>query len=203
MTRKRNRVVFIFMVFISGLIVSGCASVVSKGLLRDVDKTLSPSTIQAAADAKDYEGRRVVWGGLIVGLTHSETSTLVEVFSTPLDSTHRPTGRVLEGSASSRFLIESEGFLDEIIYSKGSGITVVGVVKGIRKKKIDEMEYPYPLLTPIEIRIFDMMVKESYDSRWDTNWPPYYPYGGYYGHYPYNAPYWPSPYNRYYYYPYP
>ena len=211
MTRKTKilpLIFMIFLIFISGFTVFGCASVVSKELLRGVDRTLSPATLQAASDASGYKGRRVVWGGVILGLEHTKTSTVVEVFSTTLDSTLRPTGRVSESFGGGRFLVESSGFLDEVIYSKGSGITVVGIVEGIRKKKIDEMEYPYPVLSPIEIHIFDMTVREYPDPYMSPYmWgPPYYPYGAYGGYYggpyywPYNSGYWPG-YGHYYPYP--
>lgn len=192
MTRKTK---IAALIFISVFMASGCASVVSRDTLRGVDKTLSPATVQAASDAEVYNGRRVVWGGLILGLNHKKNSTIVEVFSTPLDSAYMPTGTVFEGSRSARFLIESPGFLDEVIYSKGSGITVVGIVEGVRKRAIGEMDYPYPVVTPVEIHLFDMTVKEYPDT-----YPSPYMWG--YSYYPYD-PYWSygAPYR--YYYPYP
>ena len=161
--------------------LSGCASIISEAGLKGADLNITPVMVQS--EPEKFVGRKVVWGGIILGIEHKEKTSIVEVFQTELTSMHEPT-RDVPRHGGARFLIESPGFLDDVIFSAKKGITAVGTVIGIRKKKIDEMEYPYPVVSPVEMKLVDLSARD-YEVV-----PPPYPYVHPYS-YPYYDPYWP------------
>ena len=150
------------------LTLAGC-SVVSKEVRLDVNEGATLTRVQG--EPERYVGATVLWGGVIIGSENKKETTVIEVLETPLGASHSPTdtGR---GSAG-RFLIESTGYLDTVIYSTGKGVTVAGVFKGIVKKKIGEMEYPYAVVTPVELHLFDNPSRPKHPEPWPW-WYPYY-----------------------------
>ncbi|MFQ5586690.1 MAG: Slp family lipoprotein [Thermodesulfobacteriota bacterium] len=184
------------------LIATGC-SVISKDIRRDIDADITLRSVQSNPEA--YRGRKVIWGGVILSLKNLKESTVIEVLHHPLDIRDRVKTRSV---SSGRFFIESQGYLDGEIYKKDKEITVAGTIKGTRVEKINEMEYVYPVLAPIEMRLFDPIDDSLYEPSppfW--YYPPYYfdPY--YYDtyscdptnpHYPYSCV---RPYRPYWWYP--
>lgn len=153
----------------------------SGAALKGVDRNVTVDLVQARPES--FTGRKVVWGGLIIGTENLENKSEVEVMETELAFDDVPENENSRG----RFIIESAKFLDSGIYKAGRLITVVGTVKGSTVKKIGKMDYTYPVLDPVEIRIFEP-VKKVYDPYWPHD-PLYRPYGP---HLPYD-PYWPYP----------
>ena len=130
------------------LLLAGC-SVVSKEVRGVVNDGATLSMVRAAPEK--YLGETVLWGGIIITSKNGKDSTIIEVLETPLTSSHNPAG---EGRVSAgRFLVVSPGFLDTVIYSPEKGITVAGVLKGMRTRKIGEMDYHYAVITPVEIHL--------------------------------------------------
>lgn len=174
------------------LLVAGCASVISKDVLREVDRNITITMVQA--DPGAYKGKKVIWGGTILKSENLEKVTEIEVLESELSFDDRPA----DGKSRGRFIIEAERFLDTEVYKPGKRITVAGVIKGIKVKKIGKMDYRYPVVTPIEMRLFEPPPKVSpYEAYYPPPtiypyypWPyPYYPYNPYYPYYP-----WPYPY---------
>lgn len=178
---------------ISSSITSGCASVVTKESLERADLSLTPYDVQI--NASEHIGKNVLWGGLIISVENLKDFTIIEVFQSRLDSSDRPT-LSLPKENPARFLIKSPEFLDTLIYTKEMGITVVGTVLGLSTRKIGERDYPYPVITPVEIHLYD--VRSAYEDTEPLFWPyPPYPL------YPYPYPYYGRPYGPYWpYYPY-
>ena len=168
------------------LLVTGCASVISEGLLREAELGVTVPMVQA--DPKAYTGRKVVWGGLIISTENLEDKTLIEVFQTRLDSTQSPTREPLANGG--RFIVSIEGYADPLIYREKKGITAAGVIAGIETKKIGRMDYAYPVLKPMEVHLFDME-EAAYP-------PPYYQYPMYQPYYWPYYPWWYRPYPPYY-----
>lgn len=185
--------------FILGLVTvglfmaTGCGSVLSKGIVEQADRTVTMEMVQASPDL--YKGVTVIWGGSIVKAENLEKTTVIEVLETELAYDDVPH----DGDSGGRFLIEAQGYLDTTIYASSKRITVAGVVEGVRKQLIGKMEYPYPVVSPIEIKIFEERTVDYYED-----YPPWWygPYGPYYPspypYYPYPGyPYGPYPYRHY------
>lgn len=181
-------------VSLSALIVfglAGCASTMSKNALVNVDRSVDITVVQANPTA--FTGRKVVWGGVILSVNVLESSTEIEVLETRLGYDDVPE----EGTSRGRFIIESIGFLDPNIFKTGLGITVAGHIKGAVTAKIGKMDYHYPVVTPLEIKTFDMSKPllappYPYRSPWYDPYNPWHrPYDPLYA--PYYGPYY-SPY---------
>ena len=169
-------------------VISGCGSVISKGLLKEVDRDLTIEAVQSATE--QHLGRRVLWGGVIISSENLKGTTEVEVLETKLSRSDIPTGSVAGGSGG-RFIIEAAKYLDTAVFSEGRFITVAGSVKGVVTRKIGMMDYQYPVITPIELKVFDPYKEPEY--RYDPWYDPFY-YGGYPG-YPYDPWYPGYPFN--------
>ncbi|MEK6599380.1 MAG: Slp family lipoprotein [Deltaproteobacteria bacterium] len=169
------------------LFIAGC-SVISKDIRRGADRTITLPMVQANPDA--FKGKTVIWGGIIISSKNLADKTVIEALQTPLDISDRVTDKEL---SQGRFLTESSSYLDIFLYKEGKEIIVAGIIKGISSQKIGERDYAYPVLEPLQMRVFEPQPEIRYmPSPW---WPyqlynPYYPFYPYY-QYPYYYPYYP------------
>lgn len=136
---------------LAALLVAGCAPVISREALRDVDRSLTVEMVRSRTDA--YAGRKVAWGGIIIASENHEKTTEVEVLETSLSKTLYPYDA--DADTKGRFIIEADGYLDTAIFRPGKKITVAGSVKTVVTRKIGKMDYAYPVITPIEIKLFE------------------------------------------------
>ena len=176
-----------FVLITAAIMLAGC-SVLPRSVLKDVDRDVTLDAVQT--NPARFIGTKVVWGGIILNSENLEEVTEIEVLETELSFDERPKN----GSSRGRFIIQSPGYLDTNIYSKSKKITVAGTVKGVERRKIGKMGYPYPIITPIEIRAFEPL-PEYYRDPYS-----YGPYGGLYGPYgpyPYGPTYPYGPYSPY------
>ncbi len=132
--------------------LAGCGSVISRGALKEVDRGIALDVVRAKPDA--YAGRKVLWGGIIISADNLEDSTEIEVLETELFPDDTPRSES-EGESKGRFIIKTEKYLDPAVWKPNKRVTTAGIVKGARTKKIGKMDYLYPLVTPIELKLFD------------------------------------------------
>jgi len=154
-------------------LMSGC-SVISEEIRRGSDRDLTIQAVQANPEL--HKGKKVIWGGMILSLKNLKDRTVIQVLHHPLDSSDRVLTR---RESSGRFLIVVPGYLDSEIYKKEREIIVAATIEGVRVEKINEMDYPYPVLAPLQTRLFDP-ADDLY------TYEPFYPW--------YNSPYYYDPY---------
>ena len=131
------------------LLLAGCAHVISKEVLKEVDTRVTFAQVAKAPDA--YKGKTVVFGGAIIETKNLPNKTQVVVLQRPLGSGGQPAaGDVSEG----RFIMTTPGFLDPAIYSAGRRITVAGTVVGKEVRPLGEIPYTYPLIEQREIYLW-------------------------------------------------
>jgi outer membrane lipoprotein len=131
------------------LLLAGCAHVISKGVLQEVDSSIS--FMQLLKDSEAYKGKTVLLGGDIIETQNLSNKTLVVVLQRPLGSRGEPgAGDVSEG----RFIITTAGFLDPAIYSSGRKITVAGRVVGKEVRPLGEITYAYPVIEKCELYLW-------------------------------------------------
>lgn len=94
-------------------------------------------------------------GGKILETNVSSTLSELTVLQLALDNNDRP---VNLDQSHGRFLVQSKKFLDPAIYQKGILLTLVGKLKGSEVRAIGEFDYAYPLLEPIEIKLWPMEI---------------------------------------------
>lgn len=123
------------------LALSACAAMPPHDLLVEMTE---PTTVAEARERPDsVRGKRVLWGGRIVGTTHEADGVRVEVVGFPLDRAARPMDA---DRSDGRFLAVVDGFLESEIYRKGREFTVVGTIRGPETGRVGEMEYVYPVV---------------------------------------------------------
>jgi len=131
------------------LLLAGCAHVISKGVLQEVDTSVSYA--QLSEDPNAYTGKTVLLGGDIIETQNFPDKTLVLVLQRPLGSRGQPgEGDVSEG----RFIITSSEFLDPAIYSPGRKLTVAGTVAGKEEHPLGEITYTYPVIEKRELYLW-------------------------------------------------
>ena len=167
--------------------LTGCAHVIPKEILSDVDRDLSFGELRKTPKAQ--KGKVVLLGGVIVKTVNKKDGTLFEIYQTEMDHEGRP---VRLDVSQGRFLAYHKGFLDSEIYRKGRMVTIVGIVEGERVKRLGEVNYIYPYLV---IKVIHLWKKEQpymyQPYPWDY-WGPWYgdPW------YPRYWPYWRNKYKR-------
>lgn len=123
------------------ILTAGCASVISKELKSQVKPDLRFERVRE--NPEGLQGKKVLFGGLIIKALVKRDHTLIEVLEKPLGFRDKPKDTDTSGG---RFLVLMDGYKDPAIYSKGKRITVFGEVLGKRILKLDELEYGYPLI---------------------------------------------------------
>jgi outer membrane lipoprotein len=158
----------------------GCAHVVSKETLSQVDKEITFEALRKRPSA--YQGKTVLLGGVIVESTIKDEGTLLEIYQTKLDRLGEP---IDLDASQGRFLAFHKGFLDTEIYRNGRRVTVAGMVEGEKTMKLGEIDYPYPYLMVKEIYLW----KDEEPYRYEPHpWGAWHPWGPWYDPYWYWGP---------------
>ncbi len=153
-----------------------CAPVLDRGLMREGQRNVRLDELRANPEA--HKGKLYILGGIIVETRLTDQGSQMEVLSVPVDSygyleeTERSDGRFLAVYPKVKAL------LDPMVYKKGREVTLAGEFVDLRKGKIDELEYVYPVFEVKQIHIFE-------EEEYYTMYP--YPY------YSYPYPYWYGP----------
>lgn len=174
------------------LFLSSCAPVLRKDLMQAGSTAVPFAQLQETPLL--YKGKLYILGGKIIRTRNTAQGSLIEAIYVPVDSN----GYLKEYQRASqmRFLAllpRNKGFLDPEIYRKSREVTLAAEFTEIRMGKIDEVEYPYPLFTIVELYLWE---EQQYRL------PPYSPWYGPYPYYysPYSYPYprwWDDPFWRY------
>lgn len=149
MSIKRHYILSVVLAMATMLLLAGCAHVISKEVLQEVDASVSFA--QVLKDPEAYQGKTVLFGGDVIETQNLPDKTLIVVLQRPLDSRGEPSaGDVSEG----RFIITTPGFLDPAIYGPGRKITVAGTVVGKEVRPLGEIKYTYPIIEKRELYLW-------------------------------------------------
>ena len=130
------------------LLLAGCATG-PRFDTRGVDRAVTPR--QAVSEAASLQGRRVLWGGVVVNSTNLADATRIEVLAYPLDSSQEPN---LDANPLGRFLAFKQGYLETADYSQGRRLTVIGTLSGVRRGKVGQANYDYPVISAEQIYLW-------------------------------------------------
>ena len=155
--------------------LSGCAHVITKDLLQEVNTEITFGELQKAPQA--YQGKMVLLGGVVVKTVNRKDGTLLEVYQAQIDSMGRPINLDISGG---RFLAHYKGLLESEIYHKGRKVTIAGIVQGEQVMRLGEIDYHYPFLIIKDIHLWKKEQPRSYEPYpwgfWDPWWRnPWYP----------------------------
>ena len=149
--------------------------VVPANELSQVDHRVSFS--QLRDDPQQYVGRTVMFSGVALGARRAQDGTEIEILQVPTERGLSPSDR--KAKSEGRFLaVQSNGFLDPAVIEKDAPLTVVGEVKGVKTKALDEGEYHYPVLDVKQLIDWNDLKGGNGDGD-DVRY--YGRYGGYYG----------------------
>jgi outer membrane lipoprotein len=153
---------------------SGCAHVISKELLQEVNTEIAFPELRETTQA--YQGEVVLLGGVIVKTVNKKDGTLLEVYQTEIDRRGKPIQLDVSGG---RFLAYYKGFLDSELYRKGGRVTIAGIVQGEQTLRLGELDYRYPYLVVKDIHLWRQERLRKYDyypwGLWDPwCWHPWY-----------------------------
>jgi outer membrane lipoprotein len=131
------------------LLAAACTQGISKQSRSRVTYSGTFAELQQKPD--DHAGEVVLIGGKIIQTQVNPAYSEITVLQLPLGGGERPQ---LEDQSKGRFLIRSEQLLDPAVYTEGTAITVVGQLTGGQSRKVGEFTYLYPVLEPIEIKLW-------------------------------------------------
>lgn len=181
---------YVLFICSSALLVTSCvAPVVSKNYLQEGERKVSFAQLRESTE--QYKGRLFVLGGVIIRTRLIEAGSQIEAMHVPVDGSGYFEER---GRSEGRYLavLPKEGtILDPAVYRRGRRVTLAGEFIDIRRGKIDEMEYAYPLFQIKQVYLWPRERGYAYPPAFYYDaW--FYPYPYYYGH-----PWWSYPhYNR-------
>lgn len=127
-----------------------------------------------------FVGRKVRWGGTLIGMELKQGETWLEVVERELGSDGKPKLSDLSGG---RFLARVEGFLEPLIYAQGRQITVVGRIRGSTERALEQTTYRYPIVEVESHYLWPQPEVPLCPSCEPVPVPPWYPH-------PYYHPYW-------------
>lgn len=161
-------------VFVMITIVTGCA-------------TMSPSIenppvndlqyAQVLPNLDQYQGEVVRWGGVVADVSNQENQAEMTLVQFPVTRYGKP---ITTANSVGRFIVQTSGFLDPLIYEKGALVTVVGTISGEQSRKVDEKTLRMPVVTMTDNQVWPEQYadrKRPYNPKHDA---PFIGYG-YYG----------------------
>jgi outer membrane lipoprotein len=166
---------------LSLILVSSCASPIARKYHQEAAPGLTFSMV--LENPSKHTGETVIWGGTIIRTVNSKEGSELFVLELPLGLGDRPK---VDENPHGRFIAESKGYLDPLVYRRGRKVTVAGTIAG-QKEVISgksKLPYVYPVVALEEVYL------------WKKERPvyPYYPYwpgwGGPYYWSPAPWPYW-------------
>ena len=136
------------------MLVVGCATGISQQSRSKVTYIGTFSELQKTPDA--YVSEVVMLGGKILEIKVSSTSSELTILQLALGRSGRPANL---DQSEGRFLVRSEQFLDPATYQKGKLLTVVGILKGSGIRDIGSLDYVYPIVEAIEIKLWPKEIR--------------------------------------------
>ncbi len=137
--------------FIFTLSMIGCASAPDFNL-DGVDQSVQPRDVVASLEK--YQGKSVVWGGVIINSTNIKDGTQLEILAYPLKRDLKPD---TEQSALGRVIVWHSGYLETLDYAAGRLVTVTGNVHETKKGSIGDAIYTYPVVHARQLHLWQQI----------------------------------------------
>jgi len=186
------RVIALFSLLYGLLTLSACAESIHQvqrtaeslgiplELENEIDRSVRFADLQQSPS--EYVGRTVMLGGTVIKGKRTREGTELEVLQRPTGEEGRLTEDRLRSEG--RFLAVREAFLDPASLPEGTPITVIGIVKGVTTRQLDESDYVYPVLEVKHIIDWKTLAAQTRDRSlyYGSYYPPwggFYPYGAY------------------------
>jgi outer membrane lipoprotein len=135
---------------------------------------------QAIENINTYKNTVVRWGGVIIEVENEQFQSLIQVLLYPLNSYGRPQ---LDQTNGGRFMIKSPSFLDPLVYTKNTEVTVSGALVGDVERTVDKKILKLPVVLSQVIFLWPKYEPGNYYSGYGIGYGGYggFGAGGYYG----------------------
>lgn len=143
------------------VVLGGCAHVMSETGLKLADRSVHYDELRK--NPEQFAGKVILVGGIIAGTQSSGDVTMLEVSQLELLDNGVPDEF---SSSGGRFLAMSSELIDPVIYRPGKFVTIIGEVKGKKIQPIEGADYPYPVISVKELRLF--RASESFATQPDN-----------------------------------
>ncbi len=168
-------------------LLPACAgqSLIPLEIEKQVDSTLSFTQVKETP--RTHLGKVLVLGGEVLDATRLKEHTRLTILQLPTGRNHAPT--MDRTMSQGRFLAFQTEFLDPATVPSGTRITIVGKISGATTELLDEMDYTYPTVTILFLKVWPeaMQLPPRYARYGFSPYSYGYPYW-YAG--PYWGPYW-------------
>jgi len=141
------RLLLLLVIAVVGL--SGCATIISDKSLSLVDRTASFEDVKK--DPQGYAGKYLLVGGAIARVRNTGEEGEIEVVQFKTDDDGKITDTTRSGG---RFLAVKSGFVDPAVYKIGLLVTLVGEVQGKKTRRLEQIDYTYPVLLIREVHLW-------------------------------------------------
>ncbi|WP_455209930.1 Slp family lipoprotein [Kaarinaea lacus] len=145
--------VAVFYIFV--LSVTGCASA-PKFNLDGVDQSVQPRDV--VANLERYQGKNVLWGGVIINSTNVKEGTQLEILVYPLKSDLKPD---TEQGTLGRIIVFEDGYLETLDFAAGRLLTVKGNVRETKKGSVGEAVYTYTVVQAQQLHLWPQKDEEG------------------------------------------
>ena len=173
----------------AALLLGGCASQVPLAI-REAPAD-NPALTEARADAANYQGQQVRWGGTIIETVNEKDVTRLTVLGRSLSKDGEPE---FTDDSAGRFIAIVPDFIDPKVYAPERDVTVTGTLVGTEAGTVGEYAYTYPVVEATAWYLWPREVTFPYYDPWYDPWyyPWYYrPYYDPWHRYRYPYRYWP------------
>lgn len=133
------RVFLTLMVTLS--VCSGCTTVISEQSRKLIDTEASFSEIRTSPET--YIGKHLLLGGQIANIRNNQSGAQLEIVQFEVSSSGAPQESYV---SYGRFIATTMQYIEPLIYRPGMMITLVGELKGKETRRLDDMDYTYPVI---------------------------------------------------------
>lgn len=141
-------------------LATGCASYPDAVSVPEGTPLVEFSQAQSLSAMNDKTSVRHLarWSGLVASVQNLPDRTRLEIVAFPAADNGRPR---VQAKAQGRFVAYVPGFIDPLVYQKGSAVTVLGELSTTERGKIDQFEYDFSVLQQAKVHLWPVQVPEQ------------------------------------------
>lgn len=124
------------------------------------DRSITPK--EATHGWQELNETIIEWGGTLVDWHNLETTSEFQIIAYPLKKNGLPD---LRAPPNGRFIASLEGYVETAEYTKGQRVTLSGRITGIRRGKVGEADYGFPLLQSDTMQLWPLESTSRSNSR--------------------------------------
>lgn len=147
--KDNNRFSSTSAIILLGIVMAGCAPVISKQVRQQVRQDLTFHEV--LNNPEQYKGHMIILSGIVLKTENTKEGTLLQVLQRPAGFRGKPKD---VDETSGRFLALDSRYLDVNVFTEGRAVTIAGEIQGMRTLPLDKTEYTYPLISVKELYLW-------------------------------------------------